>query len=189
MSDLNNSHYTPQQLLPHRAPMLLLDAMLDRGADSAGARVDIRANSPFCDVALGGVPAWVGVEYMAQTIGAWAGALRLQHGKEVTVGFLLGARRYESDCELFPLGSELTVRIDVLFSQPEGLGSFACRIDGRAPDGRALSASARINAFLPEQPQLFVKDSEALLVAARDADAAAAEATRQNHDPRHEEPQ
>ncbi len=158
--------YTLEQLLPHRAPMLLLDSMLSCSAERASARVTIGEQSSFYDAALGGVPAWVGVEYMAQTIGAWAGAQRLEHGKSIVVGFLLGARRFDSSAELFPLGSELTVRIDVLYSEADGLGSFACRIDGRAPDGNELSATARINAFLPEQPQLFVKGTEATLAAA-----------------------
>ncbi len=163
---MNTTPYTPEQLLPHRAPMLLLDTMLGCGEESASARVTIGERTPFCDAGLGGVPAWVGVEYMAQTIGAWAGARRLAHGESVLIGFLLGARRYESSAELFPVGSELDVHIDVLYSESDGLGSFACRIDGRAPDGRALSATARINAFLPEQPHRFVRDSAAILAAA-----------------------
>ena len=158
--------YTPEQLLPHRAPMLLLDEMLDCCVERASSRVTINDESSFCDPALGGVPAWVGVEYMAQTIGAWAGAQRLAHGKSIVVGFLLGARRYESSTEIFPLGSELTVQIDVLYSEAEGLGSFACRIDGCTPDGDTLTANARINAFLPEQPEQFVKGTEATLAIA-----------------------
>ncbi len=163
---MNDVSYTPEQLLPHRAPMLLLDAMLGCSVDQASARITIGEQSPFCDATLGGVPAWVGVEYMAQTIGAWAGAQRIEHGKAVVVGFLLGARRYESSVELFPIGSELTVHIDVLYSEADGLGSFACRIEGRTPDDSAIIATARINAFLPEQPELFVKGTEAALAAA-----------------------
>lgn len=163
----------PSQLLPHRAPMLLLDEVVDYGAEHASTRIVITTASPLYDVELGGVPAWVGIEYMAQTIGVWAGAQRLAHGKAVTIGFLLSARRYESSDALFPLGSELNVRVDMLYSEEGGLGSFNCQLDGRTSSG-TLTAKARINAFQPEQPHQFVKETDALLAAAfPDADKSA----------------
>lgn len=65
-------------LLPHRDPMILLSTAVDYGDDFATAVVHISEASPFFDAELGGVPSWVGMEYMAQTIGIWAGHQRLK---------------------------------------------------------------------------------------------------------------
>ena len=40
----------------------------------------------------GQVPAWVGIEYMAQAIAAWAGCRARAAGKPPQLGFLLGSR-------------------------------------------------------------------------------------------------
>jgi predicted hotdog family 3-hydroxylacyl-ACP dehydratase len=152
-------NYTLEQLLPHRAPMVLLDTVLDTGAEHAAGRLAIRADSPFFDAEQGGVPAWVGIEYMAQTIAIWLGSQQLSRGLPVKIGFLLGTRAYDTNVPLFPLGSVLTVHIEALYSEENALGAFACRIEGDAPAGEGIEVTARINAFRPENPHAFVKSA------------------------------
>ena len=84
-------------LLPHRAPMILLSRAVDYSDDFAQAEVLITEQSAFFDAALGGVPTWVGMEYMAQTIGVWAGHQQLSNNKPVQAGCLLGCRSYSCD--------------------------------------------------------------------------------------------
>lgn len=144
-------------LLPHRPPMILLDEVVDYGDDFAIGRVTIRPTSRFFDPRLCAVPAWVGIEYMAQTIGIWAGAQQLRAGRPVQVAFLLGTRSYRSNMHAFAPDTVLTVRMDVLYSERNSLGSFGCRIDGVGAVGASVEVTARINAFSPENPEEFAK--------------------------------
>lgn len=141
-----------ETLLPHRAPMILLDAVIGYDESFACARVRINWQSAFFDPVLDGVPAWVGMEYMAQAIGIWAGHQQLSRGLPVQVGFLLGSRQYRCNVPVFAPGQELRVTARPVYCDDSGLGAFDCRIEG---DG--ILASAQIKAFRPEDPQAFIR--------------------------------
>jgi predicted hotdog family 3-hydroxylacyl-ACP dehydratase len=79
---------------------------------------------------------------MAQAIGAWAGYTGQLRGEPVKLGFLLGTRRYECSRPAFALGSVLEVRIQRVFQNENGLGSFECYIDDE--EGRIASASVTV---------------------------------------------
>lgn len=141
-----------ETLLPHRAPILLLDDVVDYDDHFATALVHISASSPFFDNRLGGVASWVGMEYMAQTIGIWAGHQQLSQGKQVQAGFLLGCRRYECSSAVFPVGCTLRIDARPVYRDDSGLGAFDCLIESGT-----LRATAQIKAFRPENPHDFVR--------------------------------
>ena len=92
-----------RRFLPHSGVMVLLDRLLEVGPEELRAEVTIRPDSVFCDGH--DVPGWVGVEYMAQAIAAYAGYTAQLRGETVKIGFLLGTRRYEASCPGFAVGS------------------------------------------------------------------------------------
>ncbi|MDE2317684.1 MAG: hypothetical protein KGK06_14855, partial [Xanthomonadaceae bacterium] len=63
------------ELLPHAGAMILLDAVLEHGPEHALCRRRVPAGGLLHD-ADGALPAWMGVELMAQAIAAWAGCRR-----------------------------------------------------------------------------------------------------------------
>ncbi|WP_315982756.1 hypothetical protein [Aliamphritea spongicola] len=65
------SEYSVSQLVPHSGKMSLLDEIIDYGDEWLEASVRIHAGAMFADDK--GVPAWVGLEYLAQAVGAYAG--------------------------------------------------------------------------------------------------------------------
>ena len=91
-----------RDLLPHSGPMVLLDRLVAADDESLCAEVRIRADSLF--FVDGGVGGWVGLEYMAQAIGAFAGYRARLRGEPVRIGFLLGTRRYECNAAKLRLG-------------------------------------------------------------------------------------
>jgi predicted hotdog family 3-hydroxylacyl-ACP dehydratase len=93
----------------------------------------------------GAVPAWVGIEYMAQTVSAWAGARARGQGGAPRAGLLLGSRRYEARRNAFPSGARLRVEARCELMGANGLGQFDCRIE---MDGEEV-ATARIAVFDP----------------------------------------
>lgn len=136
------SAYDVLDLIPHRPPMVLIDDILEAGDEHVLSRVTVGAGKPF--VTASGLPAWAGIELMAQTIAAYAGVMARRRNRPVKLGFLLGTRRYESDCSEFPVGCELRVRVEKVLFDDSGLGVFDCRIDSEAG-----SVVASLNVFEP----------------------------------------
>lgn len=130
-----------RDLLPHDPPMVLLDRVLTCDETSLVAEVTIRPDSLLCGE--DGVPAWIGIEYMAQSVAAHAGAQARLIGAPPSIGYLLGTRSYKSTTGLFALGDTLTIHVETLFTDM-GLGAFACRIDMNGP-----IATATINVYQP----------------------------------------
>jgi predicted hotdog family 3-hydroxylacyl-ACP dehydratase len=131
--------------IPHRGAMRLIDRVLQADAELAVAEVDVPFDGLF--VREGQVPSWVGIEYMAQAVAAWAGARARQRGLMPRAGLLLGTRRYEAHCEGFSSGATLRVEARCELMADNGLGQFDCRI---RLDGVEL-ASARISVFDPPE--------------------------------------
>ncbi|WP_101759762.1 hotdog family protein [Oceanicoccus sp. KOV_DT_Chl] len=144
---MNNtvSQYTVDELVPHSGHMSLLDRVINQTAERLIAEVDITAHSLFLDGDIG-VPTWVGIEYMAQAVAAWAGVIARQAGEDVRLGFLLGSRKYTAHASHFGLGETLTVTVERAYQHDE-LGVFDCSI---YLNGDAEVASARLNVYQPQ---------------------------------------
>jgi predicted hotdog family 3-hydroxylacyl-ACP dehydratase len=152
MTNIDLSNQQPagvEHLVPHRRTMSLLSRLVEVDADQATAEVDITPVSLFARDH--GVPAWVGIEYMAQTIAAWAGARARNAGREPGIGFLLGSRRYSSELPHFAFGHTLRVTARCELIGDNGLGQFACRISD-ASTGQAI-AEAMVSVFEPPDAQ------------------------------------
>jgi predicted hotdog family 3-hydroxylacyl-ACP dehydratase len=142
--------YSLQQVLPHAAPMILLDKFIEASAEHARASVTITADSLFYQSTTQSVPAYVGIEYMAQTIACFAGANELKQNSPVRVGYLIGCRKYSPLLSQFKLGTELTISAKQIVSEPSGLGVFDCAIYCQDQ----LIVNAKLNVFQPPQPSL-----------------------------------
>jgi predicted hotdog family 3-hydroxylacyl-ACP dehydratase len=135
------------ELVPHGAGMILIDALVTSTATRAEAVVTVRRDSRFFERT--GVPAWVGIEYMAQTVAAHAGYRARAAGHTPAVGFLLGTRSYECRVAEFPLGAQLRVSAEPVAAEG-GLRSFRCAIR----QGERVAADAVINVFEPDADAL-----------------------------------
>lgn len=146
-----------EDVVPHTGIMSLLDRVADCGEDWLEAEVRIGRDTLFAEER--GVPAWAGIEYMAQAIAAFAGVQRRRRGLEAAVGFLVGTRRYDSSHSYFPPGSRLTIRVEREFQADNGLGVFACEISGETIDHHKIAASAALNVFQPDDVQGFLEQA------------------------------
>jgi len=114
-------------LLPHRPPMLLVDALLDADAESLRASAQVRPGEWYSDDA-GRMPAWVAIELMAQAIAAFAGAAARARGEPPKVGLLLGSRDYRATEPWFLPGEILEIEVRSLYREDNGVGAFACTV-------------------------------------------------------------
>jgi predicted hotdog family 3-hydroxylacyl-ACP dehydratase len=135
------------ELMPHGGRMRLLDRILEGDADSLLAEVTVREDSLF--FANGGVGGWVGIEFMAQAVAAWAGWHARLRGEAPRVGFLLGTRRYECSRPVFKPGECLRIEVLRQFSADNGLGQFDCTIT----IGTETVAKAALTVFEPRSGQ------------------------------------
>jgi predicted hotdog family 3-hydroxylacyl-ACP dehydratase len=146
-------------LVPHRDGMLLIDELIDDSFEVVKAGVTVRADHLFMQPQ--GLPAWVGVELMAQTVAAWAGLRRLERGEQIQLGFLLGTRKYECDVPFFPVGARLVMSVRQELVSEQGLAVFVCSIELLPAGGSAWNepgrviARASVNAFQPPNVQDF----------------------------------
>lgn len=148
--------YAIEGVLPHAHPMIFIDELIDSDAKSAKARLKITDKSHFFNAKRNAVPAYVGIEYMAQTIAAYANVLKLEEGNDVALGFLVSARKYSSSVAEFDLGSELQVNIDVVMKEGNGLSVFDCTII----QDQDVLVEAKINVYEPEDPEAYLKEKE-----------------------------
>lgn len=135
------------ELLPHAAPMILLSDYEEPTAeDSVLAFVDVGKASPFYEQSLGGVPACVALEYMAQTMALLVGLSRRRKGLKPQLGFVLGSRKLETRLPFFCDGERYRISATCTY-EDESFGSFDCVIADR--DGKEV-ARGTLTAFQPE---------------------------------------
>lgn len=139
-----------EHLVPHGGRMVLLDEILAFTDDSITSRVVINKQTEF--VLGNGVPVWVGLEYMAQTISALSGLRRRKKDQPPELGFLLGARKYQCHCQEFPVGSELTINMQIVHFDEGGLGSYHCEIWMNDE----IAAEATLTAFEPDDVDAYL---------------------------------
>lgn len=132
-------------LMPHRAPMQLLDGMTraSEGIGEAWMVVDPRAWYAQED---GSMPAWFGLELLAQTIAAYSGATKAPSGEAPRIGFLLGTRAFACSVPAFPAGARLDMETRVCFQDDSGL----CAFDGTLRLEGEIVAQCTLKVF--EQP-------------------------------------
>jgi predicted hotdog family 3-hydroxylacyl-ACP dehydratase len=142
-----------EELLPHREPMLLLDRITfaDEHELRAQAHVDPRAWYADAD---GNMPAWIGIELMAQAIAAFVGIEHRRHGRPVKIGFLLGTRKFTCETPVYARTAVLEITARLAYREPSGLGAFDCYI---SVDG-SPAAQATIKVYEPDDPERFMHD-------------------------------
>lgn len=145
-----------EDLLPHRGTMLLLDRVEHVDAQHAVAMVDVaspaRAKAWYQDGAdaPGTMPAWIGIELMAQAIALHVGWVKAQQQLPPQMGVLLGTRAYRAHVPAF--SGELQVRAELEFLDATGLGAYSCSI---LQHGHAV-AQASVKVYEPDDFQAFL---------------------------------
>ncbi len=142
-----------ETLLPHSGAAILLDAVLACDENSLLAGATVRSHGAYGDCA-DNLPAWMGLELMAQAVGAWAGCQARQAGEPVQLGFLLGTRRYDCRVRAFAPGMRLTIRVERSLEDAAGMAVFLCHIRL----GEEQLAEARLNVYRPPDPGAFIHE-------------------------------
>jgi predicted hotdog family 3-hydroxylacyl-ACP dehydratase len=138
-----------EEVLPHAGEMILLDSIEDVEDERIVCIKTVQPGGLLQD-ADGNLPAWAGVELMAQSIAAWSGCRARTDRQPVQLGFLLGTRHYQCNVDAFPTGCRLRIEAERTFHDEHGMAVFSCRID--AP---GIGAEARLNVYRPPDADAF----------------------------------
>lgn len=141
------------ELLPHAGDMILIDQVDSCDEEQIHTRVTVRPDGLF-NREDGSLPAWLGLELMAQSVAAYAGCRARRLGQPVELGFLLGTRKYECDVEHFPAGAELRIHALRSLEDDNGMGVFECHLRGPG-----INASARLNVYRPPQVASYLAEA------------------------------
>lgn len=139
-------------LVPHQGPMCLISEVTDEIENGITVAAPIAPGHPFWVVGRG-VPAYVGLELMAQTVCAFDGLGRWRRALPPAIGFLLGCRRYRSQVDWF--GAEVVSVRAVRLLDGEGLGSFDCTLSDTTGEQKAAGT---LNVFRPADPQQWLRE-------------------------------
>lgn len=142
-----------QDLIPHRPPMRLIDRLHSHAAMQVTTTAQVTAQSRFYDPSAGGVPAWVGVEYMAQTAAVWIGLRDYHAGRAPEPAFLVSARQYQAFEPIFPAGSQFYIEVNVKLMDAN-IVSFVGKI---YDDSGKVWADALFTAFRPDDVQAYLQ--------------------------------
>ena len=142
--------YPVAALLPQSQGMVLLDRVVEIGEDHIVAELKVRDDGLFSSPDHT-VPAWVGLEYMAQAIAAFSGYRRKCRGEEIGLGFLVGTRHYLCSVGCFPCGILLRVRAEKIIEASNEMSVFDCVIEGDN-----IHAASKLNVLLPQDSKKFL---------------------------------
>lgn len=138
---------SPEELLPHAEPMILLDGLLSWDGTTARFSAKIRRGCPLVDRSANPavLPATSLLEYLAQAAGCVSGLVQREKGNTVLVGYLLGTRELTLHVASLSVGDELELEAARLFGE-DRLGSLHCV----ARRGNEVVAEATLNVLAGE---------------------------------------
>jgi predicted hotdog family 3-hydroxylacyl-ACP dehydratase len=134
--------YNIEDLLYHARPMILIDRVEAYDTETIQTVVEIDVSSPFLED--GQVPAYVGIEYMAQSIAAYSGIKALQAGGVVKIGYLASARNMTLQTVGFKIGEKLEIEAKLVYDEAP-MAVFDCQIN----TNDKMVAAARLNVYQP----------------------------------------
>ncbi|MCF8482378.1 MAG: hypothetical protein K9H25_18290 [Rhodospirillum sp.] len=132
--------------VPHGSPMLLIDRILSASMEEMSTEVTITADSLFF-VPGQGIPAYAGVEYIAQSVSAFNCWRERRESPDAPprVGFLLGSRQVTLPEPWFPEGAVLTITVREIFQDGQ-MGVY----EGTLTRPGVPPLTTNINVYLPD---------------------------------------
>jgi len=145
-----SEHFPPAaELLPHAPPMILIDSVTAYTPTSISCAL-CTTSTMLPKTPEGNISLAVGYEWMAQSIGAYAGFTARKAGRPVKIGFLLGTRKTEFFTKYFSHSQSLHCRVN-LIGHFDQLAVFDCA----AFENETVLMRGQIKVYQPEDVEDF----------------------------------
>lgn len=138
--------YPLDTVLPHRAPMILIDGIESWNGQEIRTYLTIGPSCPFF-IDGKGIAAHVAMEWMAQSCAAFVGIEAIQARRPVRVGFLLGTRNFSAAFDWFGEGEILAITARSVYREA-GMGQFDCAVYRHG--GKDELAKAQLTVYQPD---------------------------------------
>lgn len=145
----------PAEVITHRDGMLLLDQITAADEERCVAEYAPRSDAWYAD-AEGNMPAWIGIELMAQAVAVQVGVQKHRLNLPPKLGMLLGARSYKVSTPHFRAVEPLSVRAQLVFRDESGLAAYDCEIR-QTSDPQQILATATLKVFEPDDFPEFLR--------------------------------
>ncbi len=151
------TYLAPEAYLPHRAPMCLIDRVMDVSEDAVRVETDTDPEGRRAPLMEAGAlaPEYL-IEMMAQAIGCWSGFWREVEGETpsqeediANIGLLLSVRQSKLFVSSVPLGTTLSITMEKQI-QDGRLAGFA----GYVTAGDERLAEAKVTVYQPLESEL-----------------------------------
>ena len=133
----------PENYLPHRPPMVLIDKVLEVTDETALCESYVREDGVLRNFLNENseLPSYFTIELIAQTVGVWSGYLAKLHNIDIPpMGMVLGARDLKYPKDHFDKGSVLKIQVKKIMDDG-AIASF----DGEIISEDKTVASGRVN--------------------------------------------
>ncbi|UTF59736.1 hypothetical protein [Gilvimarinus sp. DA14] len=147
-----------ERYIPHRPPMRLVDRVVSASPNKVVSSLQVSRDNIFYDDQLGGVPAWAGIEFMAQTAAVWLGLADERAGRAIAPAFLVSTRHYSANVPVFAEGACLDVAVEVAVSEAQVV-AFNGSIYASAHSDHHL-VEAVFSAYRPDDATGYLAASE-----------------------------
>lgn len=141
--------------VPHQPPMRLVERALEVGSDRAVTEAKVTADNPFFRAESAGVPAWIGLEYLAQTAAVWLGAACERDGRPIQPAFLISSRELVAHRPVLAEGQRLRIEVSPDWAD-RPLVAFKGRILG---ENNETLIEAVFAAYQPDDMAAYLADT------------------------------
>jgi predicted hotdog family 3-hydroxylacyl-ACP dehydratase len=139
-------------LVPHKGKMLLLSRIIDYDLEkrTLKSEYDIEPSCIFYDSDLGGVPSWVGFEFMAQSISALSGFTSKMKGEPPKVGVIMSVSNIDIFYPVIVSKAVIEIAEEV---QLDKIFTFNCSVYS----GDTLSAKGQLTVMDIDNVETLIK--------------------------------
>jgi len=155
---VTSSYFPPAiELLPHDGPMMLIESVLSHTPTRTECIIDVDSSTLFQNED-GSVPAWLALEYMAQSIAAHGGLVDRAARRPTRPGLLVSSRNLAINVEKFAPHQRL--RAEVRHRRGEiGMLAFECALFDES-DADTVLASGTLHVYLLESFDALLQEFE-----------------------------
>ncbi len=114
--------------LPHAAPCRVVRHVVSRTPDSLTVALQLHAQNPGYNAQLGGVPAWLALEYLGQTAAAWIADRQPAGSGPPAAGMLVSCRVLDCHVAVLPASAQLTATVTLQSQTTQSLVLFSGQI-------------------------------------------------------------
>ncbi|MCQ2241376.1 3-hydroxylacyl-ACP dehydratase [Treponema sp.] len=144
--------------LPHKGKMFLLSRVTDYDVENYSITVetDITEDFIFYEESIGGIPNWCTFEIMAQAISALTGIHDSFYNIEPKAGCILSITGFESNTEVFKLGTTLkATAVEEYRDEESGIYRYKCATFV-SPDAEESAVEATITVMQTENLESII---------------------------------